>query len=382
MSSVVRVVGSCAGVCALVGLFGFASACSSSDSASSSGAGAANGGSAGTATGGASSGGAGGSSGGKANGAAGAGGAPGAAGAPACHAQPVANPKVPAPTALNADEIALVAAVVGACVPDDGTDRNAAHLWSPEVATARFYYRFALQAHCLAQANCGCDAIAQCAGFDEREDAECKPGCAGTISTECGDGLRQDLDCGAFGLTCQDGKCVDGAFSACDDAMFTPSCDSDGRPVFCANGATLHGPDCAALGLVCDRGSCVGSGDACPNVSHGEAGDVISDGISCSGDMLQACVNGKTAELDCSLQGASFSCQTANGVHFCGLASECVPADDYSPSATNPVTCDGSKVVFCNAGRLEHVDCAALGFTGCEVDPSQAHYGCIPGLGG
>jgi hypothetical protein len=124
----------------------------------------------------------------------------------------------------------------------------------------------------------------------------------------------------------------------------------------------------------------VGNGAVCTNTSSGEIGDVIVDGVSCSGMKLSACVNGKMADLDCATRGPGFTCQTAGAAHFCGLAADCVPADDYSSSATNPPKCDGSAVVFCNAGRLEHVDCTALGFTGCDIDPSAGHYGCVPGV--
>jgi len=47
---------------------------------------------------------------------------------------------------------------------------------------------------------------------------------------------------------------------------------------------------------------------------------------------------------------------------------------------SHPASCDGATLTFCSAGRLEHVDCLALGFTGCEIDRSNSRYGCIPGF--
>jgi hypothetical protein len=54
-----------------------------------------------------------------------------------------------------------------------------------------------------------------------------------------------------------------------------------------------------------------------------------------------------------------------------------VPADNYF--SAQPASCDGAVLSFCNAGRVEQVDCLALGFSGCEVDSSNNRYGCTPG---
>jgi hypothetical protein len=55
-----------------------------------------------------------------------------------------------------------------------------------------------------------------------------------------------------------------------------------------------------------------------------------------------------------------------------------VPANNYA--SAQPATCDGNQLSFCNAGRLERLDCRALGFSGCEVNSSMARYGCTPGV--
>jgi len=314
-------------------------------------------------------------------------GASGSAGSGACQAARVSKPKLVAPSEYDAAQIALAAAVVGSCLPDDGVDRTATHMWSPQAASGRYYFRTQLQAECLAQSACGCAAAEHCLGYALGPNPSCTPGCADGVFTACGPehdldtGVRNTVDCSSVALSCDPvASCTDGAATPCDDTAFTPACDAQGRPTFCAKGVVQHGPVCSTLGLRCAAVSCAGSGASCSNASPGEAGDIVIDGTACSGAMLNACVNGQTATLDCSQQGPGFSCQHVADKFFCGLASDCVPADDYSPSPSDPAKCDGSKVVFCNAGRLERVDCLALGFTGCEIDASAGHYGCIPGI--
>ena len=61
---------------------------------------------------------------------------------------------------------------------------------------------------------------------------------------------------------------------------------------------------------------------------------------------------------------------------FCGIADECVPAAPAEGSGPDE-SCEGSTLVFCNAGRIERIDCIELGFEGCRVD---GDLGCVPGL--
>jgi hypothetical protein len=100
-------------------------------------------------------------------------------------------------------------------------------------------------------------------------------------------------------------------------------------------------------------------------------------GVSCSGATLSACVGGKLATVDCSSRGPGFACQHVADDYFCGLAAECDPANDRGPSTA--ASCNGTSLEFCNAGRLEHVDCLSLGFTGCDLS-EKGHFGCIPGI--
>ena len=121
----------------------------------------------------------------------------------------------------------------------------------------------------------------------------------------------------------------------------------------------------------------MGKGATCSADSFGEDELVAPTGIGCSGDTLQACLGGHTTSIDCKTQGPGFSCQSVGDAFFCGLAAECVPADNYQ--SAQPATCEGNMLGFCSAGRLEHVDCTELGFTGCEVSSKLGRYGCTPG---
>jgi cysteine-rich repeat protein len=139
-----------------------------------------------------------------------------------------------------------------------------------------------------------------------------------------------------------------------------------------------HGPVCASLGLACENGACVGTGGPC-NAIGGAPEEGTAAGMSCSADgsALDACVNGRQALLDCSLQGPRFRCQEAGGIAFCGLASECVPELGYLNRFAFKESCDGDTLVFCNKGRIERVDCLSLGFVGCDLDGDFIRFGCV-----
>jgi hypothetical protein len=301
----------------------------------------------------------------------------------ACHSTRAAAPTLPLATELDPDQVALAAAVIGSCWDDDGVNRNASHLWHANLAAGRFYYRTATELACVVNAGCGCDAIDHCFGFDIGPSAACESSCEDGIFTGCGrdiglaDGYRATFDCNSVGLACDTtALCVDGPTTACDSATFVAGCTADGRPEFCDDGVVWHGQTCDALGLSCVGGACVGKGADCETFLGD--GEVIEfDGVGCAGDTLEACVGGKSATLDCTTQGPGFGCQEQDGAFFCGLASECVPAAEGFDSSF-AASCDGSVLTFCNAGRIEHVECTSLGFTGCDIDHAKGHYGCVP----
>ena len=303
----------------------------------------------------------------------------------ACGGAPIANPTPVPPTELVPDDVALVAAIVGSCQPDDGVDRNAAHVWEADLSTPYFYTRTALQADCLANAHCGCAALEHCLGIELSRTAEaCTTGCSGSVFTACGPefdlevGYRYQVDCSKVGLTCDPvGVCVDRPTTACDGSAAV-TCNANHEAEFCDDGALRHSVDCEALGLDCAETGCVGRGAAC-TANFTQPQHVSYTGLSCNGDVLQACVEGQETSVDCTSRGPGFHCQTLGDVSFCGLAAECVPADQYTASTTDPPSCEGAVLTFCSAGRLEHIDCVALGFDGCAMDRTTNAFGCVPG---
>jgi len=319
------------------------------------------------------------SGGGVSNASGGRGGMGGAAPLGACQAQPDLTPSFPDPSTLDSALVARAAAVLGSCVPDDGIARNAAHLWLAHLAAPRVYFRFGEQLACLANANCGCAAVEHCLGLVYRAaPAVCTGSCQGDVFTGCGDEVELSMSCSRFGLDCDSAaSCVAETPVACERSE-PPTCTADGAVEFCDDGFIREAP-CQALGFSCVEGKCVGNGDNCTSDSSGAPESVTPIGTACSGSMMQACLGGRTTSIDCATQGPGFSCQALNGSFFCGLAAECLPASNSS--APELAICDGATLTFCSAGRLEHLDCTELGFSGCNIDSKLGHYGCTPSYG-
>jgi len=294
----------------------------------------------------------------------------------ACNATADTTPNVPAPTSLDPDSVARAATVVGSCIPDDGVARNAAHIWLAHF-DGGLGHRFAAQLNCLANATCGCQAVMQCLGWSYAPLGDaCITSCEGPVLHACGDGAKVNVDCAAFGLVCDpEAGCIEGNAESCSTEK--PSCTADGEVRFCDDGFMRETP-CASLGFSCVDGKCTGKGDACSADPSPQPDAAVPIGTGCRGDVLEACLGGKATTLDCAAQGPGFTCQTIGDAHFCGLGSECVPADNYRD--VSGTTCDGALLTFCNAGRREQIDCRALGFDDCDVDAKQDHYGCTPVL--
>jgi hypothetical protein len=237
--------------------------------------------------------------------------------------------------------------------------------------------RFGEQLDCFANARCGCAAVEHCVGWVYRQaPTVCPSVCDGEVFTGCGDGGQVSVDCSRFGLSCDPaGMCVPAPPVACDGTE-PPTCTAQGEVLACDRRAMRKTP-CQAQGFVCTNGKCTGDGATCVSDSPF---DTLGQpfGMSCSGNTLQACLGGRTTSIDCATQGPGFSCQSFDGSFFCGLGAECVPANDGS--SPEPATCDGTTLNFCNAGRVEHLECTALGFTGCEIDEKLGLYGCTPGV--
>jgi hypothetical protein len=273
------------------------------------------------------------------------------------------------------DVYARAAAIVGSCLGEDGVSRFAARFWDP-LPPQIFWGQFRRQAQCLATAGGGCAALRTCLGFDHVHGGPPCPDtgtlatCDGTRATVCGpdgDGgtIRNSWDCATLGLTCDPvALCTAHPSTMCSMDAVGLGCTSDGRATVCADHATLESGVCADLGLSCQAGRCTGDGAACAGGAPGPVGQVYLDGLACAGTQLKACVGGHEQSFDCARQGPDFGCQNVGGRFFCGLGAECVPSE--SGEGALPDSCDGNAIVFCSAGRIARVDCAALGFTSCR----------------
>jgi hypothetical protein len=272
--------------------------------------------------------------------------------------------------------LARAATVVGSCMGDDGANRVLWQMWNEDFIP-QMWGKYGRQAPCLATSGGGCAAAKACLGYEVAiDDAGCTTFCSGTAVTVCDYPDRITFDCGKFGLACDPiALCVDAPASTCD-ASTAAQCGADGKPQYCDRGVLRDGVRCADVGLVCAEGRCVGRGDACVDTAVATQGVVQPAGIGCVGQNLDACVGGYRETISCAGIAPGFSCQSAGGAFFCGLAAECVPPDLPGIVIPTPMTCEGTTLVLCNAGRIERVDCAALGFTGCDAISTK---GCTPG---
>ena len=267
---------------------------------------------------------------------------------------------------------------MGSCLQDDGINRNLSNVYDRSVR-AGLWSHLGDPVDCLATTGGGCQAVAECLGYIvEPYDGTCEP-CVGEVASVCGNGYRLQLDCAMLGLQCDPvAWCVEEApATTCDESTFTRACTADGRPQYCNDEVVTTGPVCAGLGLTCENGWCVGAGESCQNDEMELEGGVYFEGTGCDGQYLVACVEGRTARRDCTTVHPDFSCQSAGDAFFCGLASECIPGNVPPGTHGTEEQCDGTEVVFCNAGRVERADCTELGFTGCNLDTD---FGCTPGI--
>jgi hypothetical protein len=268
-------------------------------------------------------------------------------------------------TTVSEDELARAAVTLTSCLSGDGYYRAQTYLRGKVGGYS--YFGGPCFTACLAAVTNGCTGAIECMGFSDLQISDSCGTCQGNVAILCEDAQAR-RDCAKYGGTCSDGHCIPLGGAACDEATFESQCDSEGRPLHCA-GTLQTGPACALFGLECKKESsdtwCVGKGEAC-SVSGAPDFDVHYVGQVCNGARLNACVRGGLADLDCSLFGSGFSCQTSEGAYFCGTASECDPA-------TFAKSCDGTNVIFCNAGKITRVDCTSLGFARCFDDPT---FGC------
>ena len=271
---------------------------------------------------------------------------------------------------VDPDALAIAAARLGSCVPDDGAQswiRSHYRKLRPERSE---FTLDSAKVNCLASATDGCASVALCTGIDFDLGGPCGVSCSGDVLEVCDDSWRFRIDCAASGLTCdaQNAACVDPAAMSCAGTEIT--CEQ-GVPTGCSDGTVRQGYACGDYGLDCDSASCTGSSGAC-TVSSTSAYSVEAVGISCENDSeLNACVNGGAHSIVCSDIASGLGCHTRGEQSFCGLGDEC---DAFESGGAS---CDGTSLVICNAGLVATVDCVAAGFTGCSLGGRDGAY-CSP----
>jgi hypothetical protein len=289
----------------------------------------------------------------------------------------------PGPTGpIDPAAAARAALFIASCTSDDGVQRTLEQLYLRRTTNA---YRSRAVIDCLASKANGCAAMTDCIGIRYSGDGGCgDASCVDNVYNECqGAGFRLSVDCTKTGRTCVPQRsvyCAGPGETVCTPETTAGTCEGT-TPVSCVDGLTMRGTDCAVHGTTCGvlytyqtGGSmmgCKGTGPACTAPSSDDDAVTTSwRGLRCENGKLVGCVAEAEATLDCAQSAVGFTCFDApdSGVGFtayCGTSAEC---------SRLPAACDGTSVVMCNGGKIEKLDCTALGFTGCNAGV------CTPGF--
>jgi hypothetical protein len=251
-----------------------------------------------------------------------------------CASDPIAPPP-PGPALVEFDppgpkapDVAARAAVfLGSCM-SNGHDGL-----SPQNLLDRMYYVFqvdepfsnAIEAttRCFTDRANGCKAVEECfATHVVPHDGACDKACSSdNVATLCGETWSIVTDCNRLGMQCTSAGCSPHVpHPSCDPATFELCKDGVANNCPSAYGLFFQGAPCTELGLVCTTmpvadepwAICKGTGAACE----------------------------------------PFGLDTT----------------DCNPRSTLLTTCEGDQIVICNAGRVDRIDCKALGFDGCDPD--------------
>jgi hypothetical protein len=260
------------------------------------------------------------------------------------------------PTASSA-EVLAACTIIGSCVPDDGVNACLRGVYGQD----QDFSKAVLQ--CLAKTK-GCAGVKSCLGVWISQGTVCGPTQPDSQCTDansvvwCDDSLGIHADCQKiFGVGCKsfgsgtksEAECSSGA--TCSGT--TKGCVG-GNGTKCKNGIETFDEPCVIAGLKCNAGKCVGSMEACTQ-------------SKCEKDVVALCVRGYYKRMDCKGFGAGFSChQSASGAR-CVQGTACEP-----DTSKHKEGCNADKLTVCHAGKVQTVDCKALGFTGCSL------YGCTP----
>lgn len=216
---------------------------------------------------------------------------------------------------------------------------------------------------CAASARGDCEAFQSCFGGDWVTLPRCREGgfCSNNIMSASTEG--PSYDCGAIGATCQD--LWSGAQRACCNpapCSTSTGVECDGTVAsFCGIWGENIVFDCGQSGRTCQSDPlepCVGTlGPCAPDTT-----------ATCAGNTVTYCSAGRLATYDCS----STMFRTACNQGAPPYETPCRPQGAECDPWNTPGTCDGSVLRTCADGVRVDVDCAALGFSGCEAAPDIA----------
>lgn len=222
---------------------------------------------------------------------------------------------------------------------------------------------------CAAKTAGECKAFQSCFGGDWVSLSRCREGGSCLENTVTSSIEGPSFDCGSIASTCAD--LWSNAQRACCNAEPCPegtAVECEGTvATFCGGWGEHVTFDCGPSGRACNAGTfdfwtpCVGDG-ACDPTSL----------IACEGDVAVYCSGGGLAKYDCSKTGYRTACNggAPSSEPACRpQGSECAP--EWEPS-----TCDGPAIRVCVDGAWVNVDCASVGFAGCEEQQGGAR--CVP----
>jgi hypothetical protein len=284
------------------------------------------------------------------------------------------------PGPKDPDLAARAAVVLGSCLSDGGW-------YNPQIVLTDIYYavysswqtfeHIERTTRCLAEKADGCAGLERCFATTVHAvesggscDTVCLPG---NVSQICVNGsIEMVTDCSRLGMECDSGGCSTFPTQEPCDPAPADLC-RDGIPRHCPAGSTYQwrGVSCVEHDLACTViqvgenpwSLCQGTGPVCEGHF---APDDVSFGplIGCEGTTARVCTNDREHVFDCGILADGFTCQSsvASGRVNCGLAAEC------DVDTTYEATCEGDEIVLCNAGRIDRIDCKAVGFEGCDPD--------------
>jgi hypothetical protein len=233
----------------------------------------------------------------------------------------------------------------------------------------KFYSALERTTGCFADKTNGCKAAEECIGLTQKLRGPCDTLCLpGEVDVTCGSLVEFHHQCPKLGLQCTSSGC-DSPREPCDPSTVDPC--QENTPHFCSDEMPYLtiGPSCSDYGLRCGPSAveelpqCQGKGAPCePFNGSAHTVEFFFGVTSCEGTTMHRCTNGFEHAMDCGILGQGFTCQSAEmqfGFQdFCGLGSEC--------DVLQTPRCEGDTIAVCNAGRIDRIDCKALGFLGCD----------------